>query len=132
MIKDSIARKKDKWFRTINKYREELDLTWNEIEEMDRNTLKRCIREYDNALWEKGLREKKVLSFYAWEMRTVGYEFCYKNDFNSKLYARAKINALQMEEHKGRGNPGYNTTCKLCRVEKEDIVHFTTKCRKLE
>ena len=72
-------------------------MTWNEIEEMDRNTLKRCIREYDNALWEKGFREKKVLSFYAREKSTVGYEFCYKNDFNSKLYARARVNALQMK-----------------------------------
>ena len=43
MMKDSIARKKGKWFRTVNKYREELDLTWNEIEDMDRITLKRCM-----------------------------------------------------------------------------------------
>ena len=75
MMKDAIARKKGKWFRTVNKYREELDLTWNDIEKMDRNTLKRCIREYDNALWEQGLREKKILNFYALEKRTVGYEF---------------------------------------------------------
>ena len=37
-----------------------------------------------------------------------------------------------MEEHKNRENPGYDTICKLCREEKEDIVHFTTKCKNLE
>ena len=26
----------------------------------------------------------------------------------------------------------FKTTCKLCREEKEDIVHFTIKCKKLE
>ena len=67
MMKDAIARKKGKWFRTVNKYREELNLTWKEIEEMDRSTLKKCIRKYDNELWKQGLREKKVLHFYALE-----------------------------------------------------------------
>ena len=67
MMNDAIARKKGKWFRTINKYKEELDLTWNEIDKMDRTTLKRIIRKYDNELWEQDLQEKKVLSFYALE-----------------------------------------------------------------
>ena len=43
VMRYAITRKKGKWFRTVNKYREELDLTWNEIENMDRNTLKICI-----------------------------------------------------------------------------------------
>ena len=42
------------------------------------------------------------------------------------------MNALQMEEHKGRGKAGYKTTCKLCEEEDEDIVHFLIKCNKLE
>ena len=37
------------------------------------------------------------------EKKSIGYEFCYRNNYNSKLYARARINALQLEEHKGRG-----------------------------
>ena len=64
--------------------------------------------------------------------KAIGYEFCYKNSFNSKIYARARINALQMEEHKGRGNQGYDAKCKLCQEEIEDIVHFTMKCKKIE
>ena len=49
---------------------------------MDRSTLKKCIIKYDNELWEDGLREKKVLHFYALEKRTIGYEYCYGNNFN--------------------------------------------------
>ena len=37
-----------------------------------------------------------------------------------------------MEEHKGRGKEHYDTTCKLCRKETEDIVHFIITCKKLE
>ena len=43
-----------------------------------------------------------------------------------------RINALQLEEHKGRGKEHYDTTCKLCRKETEDIVHFIITCKKLE
>ena len=39
MMKGSIARRKYKWYRTVNRYREEIDLTWSEIEDMDRATL---------------------------------------------------------------------------------------------
>ena len=37
-----------------------------------------------------------------------------------------------MEEHKGREKGHYDTTCKLCRKEIEDIVHFIITCKKLE
>ena len=39
---------------------------------------------------------------------------------------------LQLEEHKGRGQKNYNTNCKLCGEEIEDMVHFLTKCKNLE
>ena len=37
-----------------------------------------------------------------------------------------------MEEHKGRGNQGYDAKCKLYQEEDEDIVHFTVKCKKVD
>ena len=37
-----------------------------------------------------------------------------------------------MEEQRSKINKDHNTTCKLCGEEKEDIVHFTIKCHKLE
>ena len=40
MMNDAIIRKKGKWYRTVNRYREDLDLTWRELLEMDKNTLK--------------------------------------------------------------------------------------------
>ena len=89
------------------------------------------IRNYDNDCWEDGLQEKSSTKFYAAEKKEIGYEFCYRNNYDSKLFARARIIALQLEKHKGRSNSNYNTTCKLC-GEEEDIIHFTVKCKKLE
>ena len=74
------------------------------------------MNKYDTNLWEQGIRNRKVLYFYALEKRVLGYEYCYNNSFNSKLYAKARINALQMEEHKGKGKPHYDTICKLCKA----------------
>ena len=85
---------------------------------MDRTTLKRTIRKYDDNIWIQGLFSKPVLRFYAIEKKTIGYELCYRNNYSSKIYARARMNALQMEEHKGRGIQGYDTTCIFCEEEK--------------
>ena len=132
MMSDAIARGKGKWYNTINRYRIELGLTWRKLETINRATLKKIIRKYDDDSWYRELTSKPVLRFYSMEKKAIGYEFCYRNNYNSKLYARARINALQLEEHKGRGNKNYNTMCKLCGEEEEDIVHFTVRCSKLE
>ena len=42
------------------------------------------------------------------------------------------MNALQLEKQKGKSFNNYDTTCKLCGEEEEDIIHFTVKCKLLE
>ena len=78
------------------------------------------------------MRKKTSLRFYGLEKREIGYELCYRNNNNSKFYARARMNTLKLEEHKGRGQKEYNMICKLCKEEKEDLVHFISKCKELE
>ena len=93
MMNDAIRREKGKWFNNTNKYRLELGLTWEELKNLDRNSLKKLIRKYDNECWEKGLSEKPAAKFYAAEKKGIKYEHCYRNSYNSKLYARARLNA---------------------------------------
>ena len=76
-------------------------MTWENLRKIDRASLKKIIRDYDNDYWHKGLNDKSVLRFYSTEKKAIGYDFCYRNSYNSKLYARARTNALQLEEHKG-------------------------------
>ena len=60
------------------------------------------------------------------------YEHCYRNNINSTFFARARLNALRLEEAKGRGNIYYDSICKLCKQEEEDLQHFIVECPKLE
>jgi len=76
--------------------------------------------------------EENSLRFYVQEKKEIHYDLCYRNNNNSTFYARARINALKLEEHKGRGIEGYNKKCRLCGEEDEDLVHFISKCKKLE
>ena len=132
MMKDTLLRKKGKWFNAIEEYREELGLSWDKLEAMDRPSLKRIVRAYDTEKWKDGLRRKQSLRFYIQEKGEIHYDLCYRNNNNSMFYARARINALKLEEHKGRGIEGYNKKCKLCGEEEEDLVHFISRCEKLE
>ena len=131
-MRDTLEKKKGKWYRAIDEYREELELSWESLEDMDRTTLKRVVKAYDTEKWNDGLRNKTSLRFNVKEKKEIRYDLCYRNNNKSMFYARARINALKLEEHKGRGIEGYNKICKLCEEEEEDLVHFVSKCRKLE
>ena len=57
---------------------------------------------------------------------------CYSNNINSTYLAKARTNSLQLEDHFGRGMPGYDKTCKLCKTEEEDLEHFLVRCPDLD
>ena len=115
MMTDTLIRRKGKWFNTINEYRQELNISWDQLKKIDRQSLKKMVRKYDTEKWREGLSKKTSLRIYNLEKKDIGYEFCYRNNSNSRFLATARTNALQLEEHKGRGQKNYNTDCKLCR-----------------
>ena len=90
------------------------------------------MRIYDNECWGKELEGKTSARYYMAEKKEIKYEACYTNNYSSKIFARARMNALQLEKQKGKSYKDYDTTCKLCGEEEEDIVHFTVKCKMLE
>ena len=122
MMNDAITRGKGKWYNTINSYRIELGLTWGRLEIIDRATLRKIIRKYDDESWYQGLTSKPVLRFYSTEKKAIEYEFCYRNNYKYKIHARARINALQLEDNKSKGKKSYDASCKLCEEEGENIV----------
>ena len=132
MMLDTIATEKGHWYTSINAHREELGISWDALLKMSKEELKKRIRNYDTEKWHEGLESKSTMKHYAQGKTKFGYEFCYRNNFNSTFLARARINSLKLEEHKGRGNPHYDKTCKLCKGGIEDIVHFLIDCKELE
>ena len=73
MMNDAIRRGKGKWFNNVNSYRIELGLTWEELKNLDRKSLKKIIRGYDNECWAKGPSEKQSARFYASEKKSIKY-----------------------------------------------------------
>ena len=60
MMNDAISRGRGRWYENINNYRNELGLTWEQLREIDRNSLKKIVREYDNEQWRMGLEGKRL------------------------------------------------------------------------
>ena len=132
MMLDTIKTERGRWYSNINSYREELDISWDELYSMSKKELKNRIKIYDTEKWNTSLENKSTLKYYVQGKNKIGYEFCYRNNLNSTFLARARINSLKLEEAKGRGNPNYDRTCKLCGEEEENIVHFLIDCKALE
>merc|ERR1711895_52884 len=109
---------------TINSYLKELRITWDMLYTLTRH--------HDTQLWKKELKEKKILKYYKEGKGKMKYEYCYRNNINSMFLARARLNALSLEEAKRRGNIFYNSICKMCKQEEEDLLHFVIDCPKLE
>merc|ERR1711874_565357 len=132
MMLHTISKEIGRWYKAINEYRNELKISWDDLEKMDKATLKVIVKGYDTDKWIEGMTGKISLRYYIQEKKKIEYEHCYRNNRNSIFLARARTNTLKLEDHKGRGLPGYDKTCKLCKEGKEDIVHFIIDCKKLE
>ena len=98
MMEDTIQKKKGKWYKAIEEYRLELGLTWKELRKIDKPTLKKIVKDYDTVKWYEGMSKKQSLRFYIKEKSEIHYDLCYRNSINSTFYARARINALKLEE----------------------------------
>ena len=132
MMEDTIKVKKGYWYRYADSYMKELGIKWKELQQYSREDLKKIIIDHDTKLWKESLEKKPTLKYYNKGKNKIGYEFCYRNNTNSKFLARARMNCLKLEEAKGRGNKKYDKTCKLCHQEEENLVHFIVGCKDLE
>ena len=74
----------------------------------------------------------KTQKYYVLGKEKFGYDFCYRNSYDATFLAKARLNALKLEEQIGRGKRGYDRTCKLCKTTEENIVHFLMDCPALE
>ena len=132
MMEDTMKVKKGRWYTSIEKYMENLGISWEELKEMSREELKLRVKEYDTKKWKTSLQDMKTQKYYVQGKKKFGYDFCYRNSYDSTFLAKARLNALKLEEQIGRGKKGYDTTCKMCKSTKEDIVHFIMDCPALE
>merc|ERR1711891_37321 len=103
-MEDVIKRKKGKWYKTMNSYIEELNITWDMLYTMTKKEIKVLTKRHDNTQWENELNERKTLKYYKVGKRKIGYDHCYRNNVNSQFLAMARINAIGLEEALGKDN----------------------------
>merc|ERR1711895_246736 len=132
MMRDTIRTKKGRWYTCINKHRENLGITWDELQKMSKEELKSRVKSYDTEKWQESLETKSTQKYYLQGKQNFGYDFCYRNNYDSTFLARARLNALKLEEQIGRGKTNYDATCKLCKTDKEGMAHFLIDCKELE
>ena len=132
MMEDTMKVKKGRWYVSIEKHMENLGISWEMLKKMPREELKRRVRKYDTKKWETSLQDLKTQKYYVIGKKKFGYDFCYRNSYDSTFLAKARLNALKLEEQMGRGKRGYDRTCKLCKTTEENIIHFLMDCPALE
>ena len=93
-MNDGIEKGRGQWMNTINDYREKLDMSWDDLRNIDRKSLKDKIREYDTQMWLQGMLHKPTLKWYRMGKGKIEYEMCYKNNICSTYLAKARTNSL--------------------------------------
>ena len=75
-----IEKGRGQWIRTINEYREKLELSWQDLRSIDKKTLKKKIKDYDTQNWLEEVLHKPTLKWYRIGKNNIGYEMCYHNN----------------------------------------------------
>merc|ERR1711874_258146 len=55
MMLDTTEKVKGRWYKAIEEYRIELEISWDTLKEIERPALKKMIKQYDTAKWEEGM-----------------------------------------------------------------------------
>ena len=122
--------KDNKWMSGVDKYLRKLGMNREDIGRMDKNEIKRRIKEYDSNIWKSKLMGKKKAKRYFENKYVMKEERIYDNRFSSVLLFRARTNVLGLNDRQ-RWKKG-DTSCRLCGYEYEDLEHFLLDCKKLE
>merc|ERR1711913_66593 len=71
MMLHTITKGKGRLYKAINEYKNELNLSWEDLKKMDKTTLKSMIKSYDTDKWEEGMTRKVSLRYYIQEKRKI-------------------------------------------------------------
>ena len=105
-------------------------MKWDEVKTTNKAGIKKRIRKEDTRKWKEELESKSSLNLYKRFKKEIKEERVYDNRFSARLLGRARANTLDLNDRK-RFQRG-DTSCGLCKAEKEDLRHFLLDCRELE
>ena len=110
---------------------EELELTTNDINLMEKKHLEDRIYRRDDREWLEGARGKTTLKRYIEEKEKVEEVKWYRNGFKYSLMMQARSNTLQLGWRAFRDEE--NKSCQMCSwQEVETLEHFLLRCPSLQ
>ena len=118
------------WNKMLNRYLEEIGISFEEMVAMKPHQIRKKINEYDSKIWEEEMSTKTTLGIYRKFKKGIRDERIYDNRKSSELLFRARSNTLALNIEKR--HTGGNTECELCHTGQEDIRHFMLECWTLE
>lgn len=121
--------KKVEWIETCERYMEEINLSWEEFEDMPKDELKKVLRRYKERDWRRNLEKKKSLKYYRGWKKQFGPVRIWKSTRRDRVIKRFQANVILTNSKVGKTEEDRN--CVTCGV-KEDLEHVIKSCRRFE
>ena len=130
VIRIQLEENKTKWAKTTTEYLRTVQLKDSELKNMDKNTLKNKLRDWDSQQWHSEMSSKTSISMYKNRKKEIKEEIIYDNTTASCILFRARTNTLPLNDRKRHVQE--TTACELCGAELENIKHFLLFCPALK
>ena len=118
------------WIKLVDKYLDDLNLTYNDIINKSKEQINSIINKYDNVLWKEKMNTKSTLTIYRDYKEKIDEIKWFRNGQKYSIMMRARSNTLKLKWR----NWGLqeNKICDLCSLEIESLEHFLIDCPKLQ
>ena len=114
------------WFKTTQKYVNEINQTFESLEVMSVNEIKRKLNDYDTERWKNEINTKSSIKIYKDWKKEIKEEPIYDNRPESITLYRARANCLPLMER--NRHTGENTQCP-CGEGIENLEHMLLQCQ---
>ena len=126
-IMDSLFKYGNTWRNEISNLLKETEITLNELRKLNREEIKRRIKEYDKKKWVDEINAKSSLSIYkSKKIELGGAENLYDNRPASITLFQARTNSLPLRARVPSLREGGN--CPMCEYQEENLEHFILEC----
>ena len=130
ILEETKRQKGSKYNRTMNDYLRNLNIKYEDLNELSKENIRKITRKWDDNKWKDEISKKSSLKIYRKFKKEVQEEKGYDNRKSSTYLLQARTNTLPLNTE--RRHKGGDTKCELCNEENEDLIHFLIDCPGLE
>ena len=131
LVRDVMERvRKDggnQWNMKLNEYLVKINVSFEDLVEMDKREIKKKLNEYDSKKWKEGIERKRSVRMYRRFKKDIKEEKVYDNRRSSQILFQSRVNCMALNNRYRHIRDGV-TTCDLCKDGTEDLEHFLLSC----